>query len=211
MAKVSGSSFVTTLLLALLLVVLALVAAIGLARYGDRVPWLASLLGEPTQTSGPVVQGIQSLNELSTAKMVAQVVVTEEENARILQQPLPEFLTGERVLLVAVGEVEAGVDLAELGRDDVRLEGKNVTVNLPDARMLGSSLDEDKTELYDRDRGLLKIRGNDALIEAARRDAEDRMVRAARENGLLEQARNNAQASIRALVQSLGYEEVEFT
>jgi hypothetical protein len=93
----------------------------------------------------------------------------------------------------------------------VQITGDTVTVNLPDARILNSSLDEDKTKLYDRDRGLFKLRGNDELIEKARRDAEDRMVEAAEENGILDKARNNAEASIGSLVTSLGYDEVKFT
>ncbi len=211
MAKIGRGGFGTTLVLALLLVILSLAAGLGIARYGDRVPWLANLMGEPTQTSESVVLGVQRLNELATAKQVIQVIITEEENARILQQPLPEFLTGEKILLVAVGDVEAGINLDELGEDDVQVEEKKVTIDLPEARILGSSLDEDKTELYDRDRGLLKIRGNDTLLEDARRDAEDTMVGVARENDIIEQARNNAEDSIRVLVDSLGYEEVVFT
>lgn len=84
-------------------------------------------------------------------------------------------------------------------------------IDLPEARILGSSLDEDRTKLYDRDRGLFKIRGNDELIDEARRDAEDRMVEAARENGILDKAQTNAETSIRTLVTSLGYDEVQFT
>ncbi len=211
MAKIGTGGFGTTLVLALLLVVLSLAAGLGIARYGDRIPWLANLMGEPTQTSESVVLGVQRLNELATAKQVIQVIITEEENTRILQQPLPEFLTGEKILLVAVGDVEAGINLDKLGEDDVQVEERKVTIDLPEARILGSSLDEDKTELYDRDRGLLKIRGNDALLEDARRDAEDTMVGVARENDIIEQARNNAEDSIRVLMNSLGYEEVVFT
>jgi hypothetical protein len=112
---------------------------------------------------------------------------------------------------VAVGDVEAGVDLNELGPDDVRIVEDTVIINLPDAQILDSSLDEDKTKLYDRDRGLLKFRGDDQLIEKARRDAEDSMVEAARENGILDKAQNNAETSIRTLVTSLGYDGVQFT
>jgi hypothetical protein len=146
------AKFGSTLVWALLLVIVVLAAGIGLARYGDRVPWLADLMGEPTQTTESVVLGVHRLNELATAKMVTQVVVTETENKRILMQPLPEFLTGEKVLLVAVGEVEAGINLDELGKDDVQVKDGKVTVELPQARILDSSLDEDKTRLYDRDR-----------------------------------------------------------
>jgi hypothetical protein len=97
-------------------------------------------------------------------------VVTEEQDTRIFQQPLPKFLAGERVLLIAVGHVVAGVGVDEVGRDDVRVESKKVTINIAQARILDSSLDEDKTRLYDWDRGLL-IRGDYSLVEEARRDA----------------------------------------
>ncbi len=201
MTKIGRGGFGTTLVLALLLVIVSAASGAGLAY----------LIWNPTEPDEPaVVQGIQRLNELATVKYTTQVLVTEEENAKILRQPLPEFLTGEKVLLVAVGEVEAGVDLDELGPEDVRVTGDTVYMNLPEARILDASLDEDKTRLYDRDRGLFKIRGNDELIEEARRDAEDRMVEAARDNDILDKAQDNAETSISTLVTSLGYDEVRF-
>jgi uncharacterized protein DUF4230 len=56
---------------------------------------------------------------------------------------------------------------------EVEVEGEKGTINLPAARILGSSLDENKTKLYDRDLGLLRVRGDDALMEEARQDAID--------------------------------------
>ncbi len=202
MTKVGRGGVGTTLILALLLVAVSVAAGVGLAL----VIWNPT---EPDDTA--VVLGIRRLNELATVEYTTQVIVTEEDNAEIFRQPLPEFLTGEQLLLVAVGEVEAGVDLDELGPDDVRVLGETVIIDLPDARVLGASLDEDKTRLYDRDRGLLKIRGNDELIEEARRDAEDEIVEAARDNGILAKAQNNAEVSIRTLMLSFGYDEVQFT
>jgi hypothetical protein len=79
-------------------------------------------------------------------------VVTEVQDTRVFQQPLLKCLAGKRVLLIAVGHVEAGVDVDEVGRDDVRVESKKVTINIPQTRILDSSLDEDKTRLYDWDR-----------------------------------------------------------
>ena len=200
--KIGRSRFGTTLILSLLLVIVSVAAGAGLVY----------LIWNPTQPDEPaVVEGIQRLNELATVKYTTQVLVTEEENAEIFRQPLPEFLTGEKVLIVAVGEVEAGVDLDELGPEDVRVTGDTVYIDLPAARILDSSLDEDKTRVYDRDRGVLKFRGNDGLIEEARREAEHRMVEAARDNDILTKAQDNAEASISTLVTSLGYDEVRFT
>ena len=82
-------------------------------------------------------------------------------------------------------------------------------IDLPEARILGSSLDEDRTRLYDRDQGLLTS-GNDKLIEKGRRKAEDRVVELSRENGILEKAQVNAEDSVRTLMTSSGYERVTF-
>jgi drug/metabolite transporter (DMT)-like permease len=141
------------------LVVVSVAAGVGLAL----AIWNPT---EPDESAA--VLGIRQLNELATVEYTTQVLVTEEENAEIFRQPSPEFLTGEQLLLVAVGEVQAGVDLDSLGPEDVSVVGKTVTIDLPEARILGSSLNEDKTRLYDRDRALLKPRGNDELIEEAR-------------------------------------------
>jgi hypothetical protein len=54
----------------------------------------------------------------------------------------------------------------KVGRYDVRVESKEVTINLPHTRIADSSLDEDKTRLYDWDR-LLLIRGDYSLVEEA--------------------------------------------
>lgn len=202
MTKGGRGGLGTTLILALLLVVVSVAAGAGLVY----------LIWKPEPDRPPVVLGIRQLNELATVEYTTQVVVTEEENPEIFRLlPLPEWLTGEQLLLIATGEVEAGIDLGELGPDEVRIVGETVIVDLPDARILGSSLDEDITGLYDRDRGLLRLRGNDELIDDARREAEDRIVETAREDDILEKAQNNAEDSIRVLVTSLGYERVMFS
>ena len=95
--------------------------------------------------------------------------------------------------------------------EDVRVMGNMVFIDLPDARILDSSLDEDKTSLYDRDRGLFRKSGNDELIEVARRDAADRMVEAAKEHGILDKAQDNAKTSISTPITPMGYHEVRFT
>jgi Protein of unknown function (DUF4230) len=203
MTKVRSGGFGTTLILALLLVIVSVAAGAALAY----------LIWNPTEPDEPaVVQGIHPLNDLATVKYTTQVLVTEEENPEIFRGVhLPEWLTGEKLLLVAVGEVDAEVDLGQLGPEDVRVIGDTIYINLPEARILDSSLVEDKTRLYDRDRGLFRIRGNDEQIEEARRDAEDRIVEAARDNDILDKGQDNAETSISSLVTSLGYNEIRFT
>jgi hypothetical protein len=94
--------------------VLVLGGAIGLARCADRIPVISPII--KPDTAETLVQGVQRLDELATAKIAAQVIIPWEENVRIVTQPLSGFLTGEKVHLVVTGEVEVGIDLAELGK-----------------------------------------------------------------------------------------------
>ncbi len=201
-----GSGFGTTLVLAFVIVVLSIALGVGLA--GVRVPLLGPLFARGTEiTTGPVVvEGVQRLDRLATARWTGSVVVTKESDGGSLER----LLTGEKIVLVAAGEVEAGVDLASLGPDDVEVNGEKVTIRLPAPEILSTRLDEERTAVYDRDQGLLRLHPDEAMVGEARRDAEEEITAAARENGILDYARENAEESIRAFVESLGFEEVEF-
>lgn len=204
-----GGGLLTTLLLASLIVVVSTVAGIGLARYGANLPVVGWLFGEgqsQTTTSPVVVEDIQKLDRLDTVRMTESVVVTKETAGSELRR----FLTGEELILVAVGEVEAGVDLSSIKGEDVRVEGESVEISLPDPEVSSVSLDEEKTRLYDRDQGILRLRPDDALVEEARQDARDELLVAARQNDILATAERNAEDTVRTSLTTLGYEEVRF-
>ena len=204
-----GGGFGTTLALALVIVVLSVALGVGLARYGSTLPIVGSLFGEAESqgTTGPVVvEGIQRLDQLATVRLTESVVVSRQTGGG----DLARSLTGEKVLLVATGDVEAGVDLSSLERDDVRVEGERVEIRLPEPEILSASLDEKRTRLYDRDQGLLNLQPDDDLVEEARDDAQEEILAADRENGILDYAERNAEDSIRAFLTTLGFERVEF-
>jgi hypothetical protein len=207
-----GGGFGTTLVLAFVIVLLGvgLGVAISTQSFMQRVPVVGPLLfeEEPAQTTtGPVVvEGIQDLNQLATVRWRESVIVTRQSGGTELEQ----ILSGEKVLLVAAGDVEAGVDLESLGRDDVRVEGETVTIRLPEPEILSVSLDEEATRVYDRDFGPLNLRPDDDLVEQARARAVDRIEGAARDEEILAQAEQNAENGIRAFVTSLDFEKVNF-
>jgi hypothetical protein len=207
-----GGGLGITLVLAFVIVLLGvgLGVAISTAGFMERVPIIGPLLfeEEPAQTTtGPVVvEGIRDLDQLATVRWTESVIVTRESGGTELEQ----FLAGEKVLLVATGDVEAGVNLADLGREDVKVNGEMVTIRLPEPEILSASLDEDETRVYDRDFGLLNLRPDDDLAEQARGAAVERIEQAARDENILENAERNAEDSIRAFVTTLGFEEVRF-
>jgi hypothetical protein len=199
----------TTLVLALVIVVLGVALGVGLARYGSSLPIMGPLLGEkpPRTTTGPVVvEGIQELDQLATVRWTESVPVTKETGGAILDR----LFNGEKVLVIATGEVEAGIDLGDIGKDDVSVNSDTVTIDLPEPEILSASLDEEKTRVYDRDFSPLNVRPDDDLVEEARLQAVEKTRDAARENKILDTAEHNAEDSVRAFVTTLGFEEVQF-
>jgi len=202
-----GGGLGTTLVLALVIVVLGVVLGVGLARYGSLLPIVGPLLGEkpPRTTTGPVVvEGIQELDQLATVRWTESVPVTRESGGDIVDR----LFSGEKVIVIATGNVEAGVDLGDIQKDDVSVSGDTVTIDLPEPEILSSSLDEEKTRVYDRDFSPLNVRPDDDLVEMARLRAVEKIEAAAREHKILETAERNAEDSIRAFVTTLGFDEV---
>jgi hypothetical protein len=204
-----GGGLGATLVLALVIVVLGVALGFGLARFGSSLPIVGPLLGEkpPRTTTGPVVvQGIKELDQLATVRWTESVPVTRETGGDILDR----LFSGEKVIVIATGEVEAGVDLGDIDKDHVSVNGDSVTIDLPEPEILSASLDEERTRVYDRDFSPLNFRPDDDLVEEARLQAVEKITDAARENEILDTAEHNAEDSVRAFVTTLGFEEVRF-
>ncbi len=161
---------------------------------------------EVRQQQPSVIVAVQQLSRLETASYTVEKVLEGNVNR---EGPLGMFL-GDRLLFVAHGEVVAGIDLKELQASDV-VQGESgyVSLRLPPARVLTHSLDNEKSYVYDRQMGIF-TRGNPQLETEVRRVAEQQILRAACEGGVLAQATKNAQTEIKALLVTLGYQQVEF-
>jgi len=203
-----GGGLGATLVLGLVIGVLSVALGVGLARYGSTLPLLGQLLGEkpPRTTTGPVVvEGIRELDKLATVRWTESVPVTKESGGDIWER----VFNGEKVLVIATGNVEAGVDLGDIHKDGVRVNGDAVTIDLPEPEILSASLDEETTRVYDRDLSPLNFHPDD-LLEEARLRAVQKIKASARENGILDTAKGNAEDSIRAFATTLGFEKVHF-
>jgi hypothetical protein len=113
------------------------------------------------------------------------------------------------LIFVAHGTVIAGIDLADMGQDDLWLEGGTLNVRLPEPQIFIATLDNDKSYVYDRDTGLL-TKGNVDLETLARQAAEEEIEKAAADDGILDLARTNAEYYLSRLFQTLGYPQVIF-
>jgi len=169
----------------------------------------ASTILHPTPTiypsSATVVRTVRPLARLETVQYTIEKVITAE-----VGQGTFGALFGDRLLFVAHGEVIAGVDLSKMRDADIQVTPDGTAiVTLPAAEVFVATLDNDKSYVYDRETGMF-TRGDVNLETLARQAAEDEIEKAAREDGILDQAQTNAEAYLRALILALNVEEVMF-
>jgi hypothetical protein len=163
----------------------------------------------PTPTIIPdpmtIIRQVRNLSRLETASYTIEKVITAESG-----QGAFAFLFGDRLILVAHGRVIAGVDLGKMGEGDIIVaENATVIVTLPPAEVLVATLNNQDSYVYDRDTGWIGV--NPALETAARQAAEEEILKAALEDGILEMAQENAENYVRNLILALGFREVMFT
>jgi uncharacterized protein DUF4230 len=182
---------------------------------GDLLPGLGNPFSEQTvDRSGPaVLKSIRNLSDFRAATGHFEVIVDVEKDTRFV----PDKLKGERVLFLAVGSVDAGVDFTGLKDDAVVVsdDRRSVTLELPPARYREPQLDLERSRVYDRDRGVIdRLQslfgddvGTDPQIYAL---AEEKLSAAARGgSGLLKRAERNTRLMLTGLLRSLGFTHVE--
>jgi hypothetical protein len=152
-----------------------------------------------------VVDRIQRLQRLETVVYTMDKLVTGAKENPLL----PDFLTGDRLLMMVHGEVVAGIDFSNLKLDDVRVDGKQIHLHLPAAQVFSTRLDSAKTRVYSRQTGLL-VPTDPNLETQVRQEAERQMQEAALADGILRTAQQNAATTISSLLQGLGFEKIDF-
>lgn len=174
---------------------------------GARTAFHALHWGQKTtiDTSAPsVVDKIRGLNRLESVDYSIDKIVEGNRQA----PPLPNFLAGDRLLLIAHGEVIAGVDLGRLDSGAVHVAGSNVSVRLPAPQILVTRIDNARSRVYERNTGVL-VPPDPTLETEARQAAEQQITKAALDDGILEKARANAKISVTGLLYALGFRGVD--
>jgi hypothetical protein len=193
-------------------IVVALMAA-GVISFRDLLPSFDNpFRAETVDRSGPaVLKSIQDIGEYRAAAGHFEVVIDLEKDTA-----LPSEILGERILFVAVGSVDAGLDLSALDGDsvDVSSDRRSATITLPAVHFFEPVLDIDRSYVYDREEGLLNELGalfsdDSNYQQELYRLAEDKMAAAARQgSGVQARAEENTREMLESLLGSLGFTTV---
>jgi hypothetical protein len=168
---------------------------------------VAQLL-HPTPTILPdpetILEDVRTLAKLETIQYSIEKIITAETG----QGPFG-FLFGDKLIFVAHGRVIAGVDLGKLSADQIQVEQGTLRIQLPEAEIFETVLDNQRSYIYNRDKGLF-TQGDINLETAARQAAILEIEDAAAEDGILDQAQRNAEIYLGNLLIHLGFPKVDF-
>jgi hypothetical protein len=180
-----------------------------LSSFVPNVPQqVRQLVATPTTTlrdHGGTITQIRGLSRLETQSFsVERVVEAKVERGNPL-----DLLLSDRLLLIASGEVIAGVDLAKLKDSDVTMssDGKTITLRLPPSEIFSKSLNNDRTRVYDRQTGIFASDNKD-LETQARASAETEILQAACEGGVMQKSADEAKRSLEQFVRLMDFEVV---
>jgi hypothetical protein len=181
-----------------------IVGAWGVGRRGARNPEEVQTIVHDTAA---VITAVRDLAILETASYhLERVIDLRDRQAHLFGL----FESEDAVLLVAAVDVVAGIDLRSLRDGDIsvdRARGR-VVLLLPPPLVLSARVDNERTYVHTRTTSALAIPGK-SLETRARQEAERTLREAAVTAGILARARGNAAQTLRALIQSLGFAEVD--
>ena len=152
-----------------------------------------------------VVQHVQQLQRLETVVYSMEKIVSGSQENRYL----PQFLAGDRLLLIVYGEVTAGVDLAHLDAEALQISNGAVQIAMPAPDIFSTRIDNAKSRVYTRETGLFT--SPDPNLESdVRREAERQVRQAALDGGILLTAAANARTTLTTFLKGLGFDAVQF-
>ncbi len=153
---------------------------------------------------------INDIGELATAEYIYTISsVTEKPNKELVGLKIP--FTSSQIVYSYEGIIKAGIDFVKI-EIDVNENNKKIFINLPDAQILSSEVDNESLIIYDeRNNPLNNFSFSDlnlAIVDIKEKAEEIAVVK-----GLLIRSQENAESIIRSTIESFyGTEEysVEF-
>jgi hypothetical protein len=167
-----------------------------------------SVLLNPTPTIIPdpvtYINEVRALARLETIQYSVEKVITGQTGGGTF-----EALFGDKILFVGHGTVIAGIDMEKFRPEDMRYQNGVLSVRLPPAEIFIATLNNEKSYVYDRQTGIL-TRPDQNLETLVRQRAEQEILKAALEDGILEQAQTNAEAYLLKFFAALGFPNTIF-
>lgn len=160
----------------------------------------------PSPTATPIVVGWRELGYLTSVESTLQTVAEVQRERVVLGIPITE-----RVLLLAVGNVQAGIDMTAIKPENITVEGTTVKLTLPRAKVTSVELLPSETKIFDSQRSWFLSEYTGMEVEALNQARTQLQTWAVDRNSILPLAEKTARLQLIEFLGQLGFETIEIT
>jgi hypothetical protein len=163
-------------------------------------------------TASLFVTGVRELATLATAEAYVMTTLEGADN-KLFGKTIPLDLPGTKrtYMYVIPAKILAGVDLKQVGEEDVRIDHreKKVFLTLPHATFLEEAVQVDKVRVFTEE-GLFRSNttAKEGLEMIAQATVKEKLRAEAEAAGVLQTAERNAEQALGTLYSKFGYEVV---
>ena len=153
------------------------------------------------QTIAARVQQMAETSELGTVEYTVKKIVKCNDQQR--------FTIGDRkILFQSTAYLKAGIKLDNFTADDIQIDEKNVTINLPHAELLSFNMPAEETVTVFENYGFFRSRFNaeeqNEILTLGEKDIREDVPNL----GILQDAEQNAKDVFMALLTQMGFTQV---
>lgn len=155
-------------------------------------------------TVNAVLDRVQTMSQLTTVRYnYSSMVTTEREMPELLQA-----LYGDQQVMVAVGHVNAGIDLSQITTDSITIDGSTLILQLPPPQLQDCFLNEQQSYVISRDTGLFARPAPNMDVEA-RRYAVRQFRDMALEAGILDEVQIQSAVALQEFLSLVDPENIQ--
>lgn len=184
-------------ILSVILVVALLAGGVYFAYHHFLGKGAESFSNQTTDQVEVVKEKLKTTAELNTGSYLCTNVLTKSDSKTFKDWEIP--LTTKSFIVSYDGTVKAGIK--DLTDAQVVRDGDVIVVRLPEVEITGAEIDNDSFALIDESNNIF----NPISIEdlnSAQKELKEKMIEDAKEKGILDMARSNAEMIISAMLES---------
>ncbi|MEO7316187.1 MAG: DUF4230 domain-containing protein [Ginsengibacter sp.] len=148
------------------------------------------------------VMSLQNMSDLATAEYVVTKIIKASDDKTW-------YKAGDRKILMSCkASIVAGIDLSKLSEDDISIDGDNITINLPRAKLLYMNIKPEDIKTAYEDVSMFRTKFTSQEKNELAVQAENQIKESVQSLGVLTTAETNASIFIDNFLKNLGYKNI---
>jgi len=148
------------------------------------------------------ILALKEMSDLATVEYVVTKIIRASDDKTW-------YKFGERKILMSCkASLKAGIDFSKISESDIIISGKDISLQLPHARLLSLNIRPEDLKVEYKDIGFLRSEFSTQERDQLAAQAQKQIEGSAEALGILQTSENNAALFITNMLHQMGYEKI---